>query len=324
MASCNYGCQTVGLYVLMAEKGLLMWAGWFIFAKRNIDKQMKNMKKTMILLAGVTMTLVSACGGTAKKQTAEKTDSITSAVYMGVKTIQLDSVKATWIRDNVQDKLMPVSLFDGNAVQIADSLGLENGIPSSISTFLVEAGGKRILFDTGMGASDSQLLKGLEALGVAPENVEYLYLTHFHGDHIGGMMKGDTVVFPKAQVYASKAEYDAWMKMDEEKKAQVVKTMEAYKDRLHLFEFGDVLPGNVMTVKASGHTPGHTVYQAGKLLVVGDLMHGAALQMENPDICASFDMDRNEAVSTRRLILEYAEKNGLTMAGMHLPMPAFH
>lgn len=281
------------------------------------------MRKTMILLAVSVMMLTSACGGSGSKKPADDGDSITSTVYMGVKIIQLDSVRATWVRDNGKDKLMPVSLFDKNAMQLADSLNLQSGVPSSISAFFVETEGKRILFDTGMGAPDSQLLTGLNALGVAPEDVEYLYLTHFHGDHIGGMMRGDTVVFPKAQVYASKAEYDAWIKMGDEKNKQVLKTMEAYKDRLHLFEFGDVLPGEVMTIRASGHTPGHTVYQVGKLLVIGDLVHGASLQLKNPDICASYDMDKDEATVTRKLILNYAEKNGLTMAGMHLPTPAF-
>ena len=282
------------------------------------------MKKTMILLAGTAMLLASSCGGSAKKQSVDEGDSITATVYMGVKTIELDSVKATWIRDNSQDKLMPVSLFDGDAARLADSLGLDDGIPSSISAFLVETGGRRILFDTGMGAPDSQLLTGLKALGVAPESIDYLYLTHFHGDHIGGMMKGDTVVFPNAQVYASKVEYDAWMKMEDGKKSQVAKTMAAYKDRLHLFEFGDELPGGVMTIRALGHTPGHTVYQTGRLLVIGDLVHGAALQMADPGICASYDMDKAEAAATRRLMLDYAKKNGLVMAGMHLPMSAFH
>lgn len=47
--------------------------------------------------------------------------------------------------------------------------------------------------------------------------------------------------------------------MPAERKAQVVKTMDAYKERLHLFEFGDTLPGNVVAMEAVGHTPGHTV-----------------------------------------------------------------
>lgn len=78
------------------------------------------------------------------------------------------------------------------------------------------------------------MMEGLKSLNVKPEDIDCLFLTHFHGDHIGGMMKDGKVVFPKAEVYASKAEYDAWMKMPADKRAQVETTMNAYKDRLHL------------------------------------------------------------------------------------------
>ena len=71
------------------------------------------------------------------------------------------------------------------------------------------------------------------------------------------------------------------------------------------------------------HSPGHTVYQAGKLLVIADLIHGAALQLEHPEICASYDMDKDAAVKSRKHFLRYAKENGLTMAGMHLPPPGF-
>ncbi|HJC97236.1 MAG TPA: MBL fold metallo-hydrolase [Candidatus Phocaeicola merdavium] len=153
--------------------------------------------------------------------------------------------------------------------------------------------------------------------------MKYVYLTHFHHDHIGGMLNGDSAVFANAEVYASKAEYDGWMAMDADKKAEVEKLAEAYKNRLHFFEFGDTLPGKVVALKAVGHTPGHTVYQAGKLLIIGDLIHGAALQLRHPEICASFDMNQEEAIQSRTQFLQYAKENGLTLAGMHLPAPAF-
>ena len=92
---------------------------------------------------------------------------------------------------------------------------------------------------------------------------------------------------------------------------------------LHLFEFGETLPGNVVAMNAEGHTPGHTVFQANKLLVIADLIHGAALQLEHPEICATYDMDKEKAVKSRKYFLQYAKDNGLTMAGMHLPAPAF-
>lgn len=238
-------------------------------------------------------------------------------------TLELDGMKVTWIRDNANDRLMPRSLFpDATEAQI-DSLSLQNGVPASISTFLVETDGKRILFDAGMGAPDSKLFEGLKSLNINPADIDYLFITHFHGDHIGGMMKDGVAVFPNAEVYASKAEYDSWMKMPADKKMQVENTMEAYKDRLHLFAFGDTLPCKVVAMDAAGHTPGHTVFQAGKLLVVGDLMHGAVLQLKYPDVCAAYDMDKAGAVKSRKHYVRYFRENGLVMAGMHLPVPAF-
>lgn len=284
---------------------------------------MKNKTWKYWVVASVAL-LLAGCGSGAKKQTDKEVSmDSTNAACDGLKTLQLDGVKVTWIQDNAKERLMERTLFADADDSLIDSLNLQGGIPSSMSTFLVETDGIRILFDTGMGAPDSGLLGGLNSLGVEPADIKYLYLTHFHGDHIGGMMKGDSVVFPDAEVYASKVEYDAWLKMPADRNAQVVKTMNAYKDRLHLFEFGETLPGNVVTMNAEGHTPGHTVYQTGKLLVIADLIHGAALQLEHPEICASYDMDKEAAVKSRKYFLKYAKDNGLTMAGMHLPAPAF-
>lgn len=278
--------------------------------------------KYMVVIS-VTL-LIAGCGNRAKKQTNEKAGmNKTSMVVDKIKTLQLDGIQATWIQDNAKERFMPRTIFPDASDALLDSLSLPNGIPSSMSTFLVETNGTRILFDTGLGSPDSRLLTGLKSLGIEPADIKYLYLTHFHGDHIGGMMKGDSVVFPNAEVYASKTEYDAWTQMPADRNAQVVKTMNAYKNRLHLFEFGDTLPGNVVAMNAVGHTPGHTVFQTGKLLVIGDLIHGAALQMEHPEICASYDMDKEAAIKSRKHYLQYAKDNQLTMAGMHLPAPAF-
>ncbi len=137
------------------------------------------------------------------------------------------------------------------------------------------------------------------------------------------MLDGDKVVFPNAEVYASKKEYEAWMNMPPEKNRQDVKTMKAYKERLHLFEFGDTLPGNIIAMDAAGHTPGHTAFLAGKALIAGDIMHGVALQLVRPDVCPTYDMDKDAAIASRKRILSYAKKNGLLLCGMHFPAPAF-
>ena len=279
------------------------------------------------LLCGTAALMVASCGGNAKKQVAEGSGATADTLAVrgdSVYTlaVQVGDVQAMWIRDNADDRLMPRTLFPDASDALMDSLGLAGGVPSTVSTFYVKTDGAGILFDTGLGATDSRLLSGLQTFGIAPADVKYVYLTHMHGDHIGGMLTQEgEAVFPAAEVYVSKPEYDYWM-ADKANRQQVA-TMEAYKDRLHLFQFGDTLPGGVVAMDAVGHTPGHTVFQAGGLLVVGDLMHGAALQKVHPEVCATFDMDKEAAIGARRRFIRYAEEDGLTMVGMHLPVPAF-
>lgn len=279
------------------------------------------MKRSLYLLAGalVASLMGSSCGSGAQKKAAAESEEQALFACMDTTTMERDGVKLTWIRDNAKERLMPVSLFGDVPQQLVDSLGIADGIPSSVSTFLVEADGRHILFDTGMGAPDSRLMKGLEAAGLSPADIDCLFLTHLHFDHIGGMVKADSAVFPHAEVSVARQEYDGWMQMPDDQKAKVVATMSAYKDRLHLFEYGDTLPAGVVALNAEGHTPGHTVYQLGGFLVVGDLMHGAALQLVRPDFCASYDMNPEMAVKNRKYYLDYARQNGLLMAGMHQP-----
>ena len=269
--------------------------------------------------------LVAACGGKAKKQadgmTQEKETTVRESSTM--ETIQVGSVNVTWIQDNAGDRPMARSLFPDAGDALIDSLSLRDGVPSTVSVFVVKTDSVVILFDTGLGAAGSRLQAGLKSLGMEPSDVRYLYLTHMHGDHIGGMLTAEgEVVFPNAEVYVSKPEHDYWMTASSNPRA--AKTLEAYRNKLHLFAFGDTLPGGVAAMEAVGHTPGHTVFQVGRLLVVGDLFHGLALQLAHPKICATYDMDKEKAVETRKRFIRYAQENELTMAGMHLPAPAFH
>lgn len=237
-------------------------------------------------------------------------------------TLVLDSIKVHWLKDNEGDKLMPPALFDAPD-SLMSCLGLLEGVPSSVSAFLVECGGRRILFDTGNGAADSRLMAELDSLGLDGGDIDYLMLTHLHGDHTGGMLLGGGAAFDRAQVYVARQESDGWRQMPDGKGAQAMEVLGKYGERLHLFDYGDSLPCGVVALDASGHTPGHTAYRIGRLLVVGDLMHGVALQMRYPDYCASYDMDKERAVGARRAMMDYACDEGLTVVGMHFP-PALY
>ncbi len=262
-------------------------------------------------------------GNSQKRTTANVPQEAELRQAEGVASRQLGDVKVTWIRDNSETRLMAPSLFSETPENLPNYGSFKDGIPASVSTFLVESKGVQVLVDAGRGASDSRLISNLKAIGISPEAISYVYVTHFHGDHIGGMLNGNAAVFPNAQVFVSQTEHDSWLQMPEERKTQVVRLLEAYKGRIHLFAFGDTLPGNIVALDATGHTPGHAVFQAGDFLIIGDLIHGAALQLQHPEYCASFDMDKERAIENRKKILEYARTNGKTMAGMHLPEPAF-
>ena len=246
----------------------------------------------------------------------------------GTKTIALaNGAVVTWIQDNEGKKFMPRELFSDASDSLYESLNMPAGLPASVSTFLVKTDGKYILFDAGLGAWGGQLLKRRDALKVNPDSIGLVYLTHFHADHIAGLVKSGSAgkmekVFKNAAVYAGKVEYDAWMN-DIPKNDLQKNIMALYKDSLHLFVFGDRLPHGVLAMDAVGHTPGHTVFQISNLLVIGDLMHGYALQKFHPEISSNYDMDKVKSAESRKRIMQYVRDNKLLMAGMHLPPPGF-
>lgn len=246
----------------------------------------------------------------------------------GTKTIALaNGASVTWIQDNEGKKFMPRELFSDASDSLYESLSMLAGLPASVSTFLVKTDGKYILFDAGLGAWGGQLLKRLDALKVNPDSIGLVYLTHFHADHIAGLVKNGSAgkmekVFKNAAVYAGKVEYDAWMN-DIPKNDLQKNIMALYKDSLHLFAFGDSLPHGVLAMDAVGHTPGHAAFQISNLLIIGDLMHGYALQKDHPEINSNYDMDKAKSAASRKRIMQYAREHKLLMAGMHLPPPGF-
>lgn len=101
------------------------------------------------------------------------------------------------------------SLFIGATEEMLKRYTPEGTFPNAVNAFLIQTPGKTILVDAGFGR---KLFDHLQALGVTPEQVDAVLLTHLHGDHIGGMLRDGKPAFPKADVYIAQAEYDYWMK----------------------------------------------------------------------------------------------------------------
>lgn len=223
------------------------------------------------------------------------------------------------IPDSVNPMKMTPALFTEASDSLIAALGVQDGIPSSLCSFLLIKDGKNILIDSGNGREDSQLIPTLAGLGLAPEDIDYVFLTHLHGDHTGGLTNGGAAVFTEAQIYLNKDEYDGWGNVPESDMGK------AYGDRIVVFDADDesALPCGIKAVKAYGHTPGHTLYRVGDMLFAGDIMHAVALQRVNPDICARFDQDKEASASTRKAVLQLASEEGLKVYGAHFPEPHY-
>ena len=249
------------------------------------------MKKTKTLGLAALIVVLTACGGPTATEP-----------------------KLHVIFDNPAPRTMPLALFSEVPSDLAASLDIADGIPSSVSVMLLEKDGQQLLFDGGNGNEDSRLLPCLQELGFASSDIDAIFITHLHGDHIGGLVKDNQPVFPQAKLYIPSVELEAWTQAP-----NVQALVTAYGENVVKFAISDALPCGVEAMAAYGHTPGHTIYRTDDKLIVGDIMHGLALQMEHPDFCARFDMDHEKAIASRKAVLEQGKKEGWTMFGMHFP-----
>jgi glyoxylase-like metal-dependent hydrolase (beta-lactamase superfamily II) len=199
---------------------------------------------------------------------------------------------------------------------------IPNGAPASMSSFVLFSGNDAVLFDTGLGGES--WVKKIAALGVEAKNVKLILLTHLHPDHIGGLFNGNAKRFPNAVVRCSQKEYDGMAAPRDKIKAVYGEAFE------NTFAFDDTVFDNgtvkIKALNAIGHTPGHTAFlitsAAKRFLIVGDLLHAAALQFPKPDICSNYDSDPIQTVVSRKRILNLAASENILIGGMHFPSPS--
>ena len=225
---------------------------------------------------------------------------------------------------------------DGNAGILigADEEILSRYIPAegfkhTANAFLIKGKKQNILIDTGTGADDI-IIEKIKRLGVNPEDVNAVLITHLHGDHFGSLQRDGNAVFTNAAIYLSAKDLEYFTVTNPNEGA--INALAPYSSRTITFEPGElgseelsaILPG-ITPIAAYGHTPGHTIFLIengkDKLLIIADILHVALVQFPIPEISAVYDVDPAAAAQIRRQVLAYAAENKIPIGGMHIVNP---
>jgi glyoxylase-like metal-dependent hydrolase (beta-lactamase superfamily II) len=215
-----------------------------------------------------------------------------------------------------------------------------DGVHIAVNAFLLKLQGRWALIDAGagtsMGPTLGKLPEHLRAFGVAPEEIAALFLTHIHPDHSNGLVDdAGRAVFANAELILHEAEARFWLDRDEASgetdriRRNIAKAAVAtapYRSRMRLVREGEAMSA-ISAVALPGHTPGHTgwLIASGKesLLIWGDLVHLASVQVTRPDTGLVFDVDPQQACATRRRAFDRVAADKLMVGGAHMDFPGF-
>ncbi|MEM1198200.1 MAG: MBL fold metallo-hydrolase [Pseudomonadota bacterium] len=211
---------------------------------------------------------------------------------------------------------------------------------SHLNVCLINTGEKLILVDCGSGdnfrETTGKLTESLEAAGYAPDDVDHVIITHGHPDHIWGIIDdfAEEPRFANADYTMSVGEWDYWTQKDLE--SQMPEGFRFFATGAHrnLLPIGErttrikpgaeVVPG-VQTVPSPGHTTDHmsvlATSRGESLLIVGDAITHPFISLEHPDWEPQMDMDKAEAVKTRKRLIDMAATDKLLVAAYHIPFP---
>lgn len=217
--------------------------------------------------------------------------------------------------------------------------------PASINAYVIQSPDRTILVDGGLpgavapafGANAGHLPALLAEAGVEAAEVDTIFATHLHPDHIGAFATADgAATFPNAELALHEAERAFWTDdanfagADEGTRAFVQAARGAiapYAERLRpLTDGAEVAPG-VTLQHLPGHTPGHSGLMVSdgdeSVLIWADIVHVGPVQFARPDVSIAFDVDPEQAAATRKRIMDRAATDRLEIAGSHVVFPSF-
>lgn len=210
----------------------------------------------------------------------------------------------------------------------------------------INTGSKLAVIDTGTGESSykksngvgGQFITNLAAAGFDRKAVDTLIISHYHGDHINGLLMDDnSLTYPNAEILVPAPEHAFWMDDGEMGRASNGRVQTNFKNvrrvfnaevmkRVRTYEWEkEVIPG-VIAQGTPGHTPGHTSFViasgSDSVYVQSDVTHVPFLFVRHPDWHAFYDQDGPKAEATRRKVYDMLVADRMRVQGFHYPFPS--
>ena len=278
-------------------------------------------------------------------------DGVPKTGFPGWSRFLLGDFQCTVLTDGPFQVGPPASAFVGASEQELTEILRDAFLPTEMislqqNMLLIETGRERILFDSGagrapeyggkiFGPTTGRVLDTMHKIGISPDDIDIIALTHAHPDHCWGLTDpAGEPIYKNARILINKVEFEHWMSAQNASSPEFARdrltfqgayaNLSPYRDRTSFISDREEPIQGIKTIVAAGHSPGHTMYQiesAGeKLLQWGDLAHHPVL-IARPELSIVFDFDPQKAAQSRLKVFDWVTNERMEVFACHFGFP---